>query len=78
MAMCLNRGDSRGMGKVTDLVIREIVSRKEVHRVHLANVSERHVEKTMRGILRQMDTDRFFVDDSEADIAREAERTGET
>ncbi len=77
MAMCSNRGDSRGMGKMTALVIREFVSRKEVHRIDLSNVSERYVEKVMRGILRQLNTDRYFVDDSEVDVARNAGRIDE-
>lgn len=61
---------------MTALVIREFGSRKEIHRIELSNVSERYVEKVLRGVLRQLNTDRYFVDDSEVDIAREAERGG--
>jgi len=55
---------------MTDLVIRELITHKEVHRVPLNSLNERHVERVMFGILRNMDTNNYFIDDSEVDRAR--------
>ena len=56
------------------LIVRRLSDRQEVDRVGLTSLGERHVEKVMRGMLRNMDTDRYYIDDSEADAAREAEQ----
>jgi len=55
------------------LVVRKLGSDEEVHRVKINNLSERHVEKVMMGMLRQMNTEEYYIDDSEVDRAREAE-----
>ncbi len=48
--------------KVVDLKTREIV-----HKVKVDNDNQSYVEKVMRGMLRSMDTDNFFIDDSDFD-----------
>lgn len=56
------------------LYVRELGTHKEVHRVALTTLNEAHVEKVMRGMLRNMDTNTYYIDDSEVDAARAAER----
>jgi len=41
-----------------------------VKSIGLSSLSENHVEKARMGLLRNMDTDNFFVDDSEVDAER--------
>ena len=50
---------------MASLHIKEIETGRIVHSVALKNTSERYVETVLRGILRNMDTDKYFVDDSE-------------
>lgn len=40
--------------------------------IGINNLSERHVERVMLGLLRNMDTDNYYIDDSEVDEARGA------
>lgn len=54
------------------LYVRELGTRKEVYRVALTTLNEARVEKVMAGMLRQMDTNKYYIDDSEVDAAREA------
>jgi hypothetical protein len=58
------------------LVIRSIEDRAEVKRIGVSSLSERHVERVMRGLLINMDTGRFFIDESEVDKAREESGEG--
>lgn len=51
---------------VTALVVRDIKTREEVHRVDVAGRSERQIERTLMGMLMRVDTDRFFVDEEES------------
>ena len=55
------------------LVIRRLGSDEEISRIALRRLDERYVEKIMRGLLHQMNTEEFYIDDSEVDRAREAE-----
>lgn len=48
--------------KVVDLETREVV-----HKVEVTNDNPRHVEKVMLGMLRNMDTEKYFIDDSDFD-----------
>jgi hypothetical protein len=57
------------------LVIRRLDNGEEVHRVELNSTAESHVERVTLGMLSKYDTDRFYVDDSEVDAAREEEPT---
>ena len=47
-----------------DLVIRYQETDKELARIHVSNLAERHVEKVMAGVLRNI-RDELYVDDSE-------------
>jgi len=53
---------------MADLVIRDF-DRKEVKRIPMDNCSPRHVERVMRGALINMNTDKYFIDDSECTAA---------
>jgi len=48
------------------LKVVEFETRKVVSEVDVTGQSRRIVEKVMLGMLRNMNTDRFFIDDSEA------------
>ena len=54
------------------LRVRSFDTREIVHSVGLNNIGHSHVEKVMMGMLRNMNTDQYFIDDSEVDAAREA------
>jgi hypothetical protein len=58
---------------MADLIVRELKTRKEVHRVPLTNLSENAVQRVMMGMLRNM-SDAYFIDDSEIDKARKQEK----
>ena len=62
------------MSKVC-LVVRKLGSDEEITRVSVTNYNERHIEKVMMGMLRNMDTETYYVDDSEVDRAREADES---
>ncbi len=47
------------------LYVRALDTREIVHTVEVHNTTQ--VERVMLGMLRNMDTDRFFIDDSEFD-----------
>lgn len=57
-------------GALAYLIIRSFETHEEVKKIALHNLDELHVEKVMRGLLRQMDTDKYFIDDDEVDKAR--------
>ena len=52
---------------MADLVVRRLGTREEVSRVTVTSRTQRHVERVMMGMLGNMDTDKFYVDDSEFD-----------
>lgn len=54
-----------------DLVVRETDTKKQVARIHVSSLSERHVERVISGIMRNMRDD-LFIDDSEIEAARAA------
>lgn len=47
--------------------MRRLSNREIVHSVEVSNPTERKVERVVLGMLRNMNTDEYFVDDSEAD-----------
>lgn len=58
--------DPRGsVAKKRTLKVKELATGKVVSEVDVTGKSERMVERVMSGMLRNMDTDRFCVDDSE-------------
>lgn len=52
------------------LIVKSFDGHKVIKKIALHNLDENHVERVMLGLLRQMDRDRFYVDDSEVDEAR--------
>jgi len=54
------------------LRVRSFDTREIVHSVGVEPYNLRHVEKVMMGMLRNMNTDKYFIDDSEVDAVREA------
>lgn len=46
-------------------------TRETIHSVGLTDLRERSVERVMLGMLRNMNTEQFYIDDSEVDAARE-------
>jgi hypothetical protein len=50
--------------KKRELRVREFESGNVVHRVDVTGRSERGIEKVLLGMLRNMDTERFCIDDS--------------
>lgn len=57
------------------LRVRSLATQEIVSNIGLTNLNARRVERVMRGLLRNMNTERFFVDDSEVDAAREKENS---
>jgi hypothetical protein len=53
--------------KTIKVHVRRLSDREIVHSVEVNNPTERKVERVVAGMLRNMNTDEFFVDDSEAD-----------
>jgi hypothetical protein len=49
------------------LRVRELGTHKEIQKVKVSNPSHRNIEKIMMGMFINMDTDRFYIDDSEFD-----------
>jgi hypothetical protein len=49
------------------LHVRDIETGKVVDSVEVSTTSSRHVEKVMRGMMINMNRDRYFIDDSEFD-----------
>lgn len=56
---------------MADLVVRRLGNDEEIHRVKIHDLSERSVEKVMRGMLRNMNIEEYYIDDSEVDRERE-------
>ena len=47
-------------------IVRELETDKEIHRVKLkASCGERAAEKILNGILRQVDAEKYYVDEAE-------------
>jgi hypothetical protein len=53
------------------LVIRRLDDRSEVKRIGVSHLDDRYVGKVMSGLLRNMNTDDYFIDDTEVDKAVE-------
>lgn len=51
---------------MADLIVREFGTDAEVSRVDVSGKSERAVERVMMGMLRNMNTEKFYIDDSKA------------
>ena len=47
------------------LHIRRLDNREIVKSIEVANNNPRHLERVMLGLLRNMNTDEYFIDDSE-------------
>jgi len=58
---------------VAYLRVRRLDTQEIVHSVPLQQSDLHHVERVMMGMLINMNTDKFYIDDSEADAAREEE-----
>ena len=50
-----------------NLYIRDLNTREAIKTMPMSNSHPKHIERVMMGLLRQMDTDRFYIDDSEFD-----------
>ena len=50
---------------MSDLIVRNLETREEIHRVDVTGRSERSIERVMSGMLINMSPD-YFIDDSEA------------
>lgn len=50
---------------MASLVVRRLTDNEEVDRVHLTRTDKCHVERVMSGMLMNMNTDDYFIDDSE-------------
>jgi len=55
---------------VAYLHVRRLDTREIVHSVPLQRSDLRHVERVMMGMLINMNTDEYFIDDSEVDAVR--------
>ena len=58
------------------LHVRDLTTRVCVHCVGLTDISDRHVERVMMGMLRNMNTDDYYIDDSDVDRAKKEEKHG--
>ena len=54
------------------LRVRRFDTREVIHSVGLSDLTDRYVERVMSGMLHNMNTDEYFVDDTEVDAARKA------
>ena len=45
------------------LVVRRMDTREEVHRLDVSRKTESQVERILRGLLRQMDCDAYYVEE---------------
>lgn len=60
---------TKASGATPCYVVRDLETREEVHRVQVASTSPWTQDRILRGMLINMNTDRFFVDTSEVDDA---------
>ena len=51
-----------------NLYVKVIKTREIVHTVPLKSTNWRYIEKVMLGMLRNMDTDNYFIDDNEKEV----------
>lgn len=56
-----------------NLYIRKLGTGEIVHTTHLSNPDPRHAEKVLRGMLMRINTDEYYVDDSEIGIEVEGD-----
>jgi hypothetical protein len=62
----MKKATTKAEPKKKFLVIRERDTKNEVRRIEFHDKSENQVVKIMLGILRNMDDDKFYIDDTEA------------
>lgn len=55
------------MAESASLLVRRLDTGVIVHTVPLRSTSEGYVERVLRGMLRNLNTDEYYVDDSELD-----------
>ena len=58
--------------KLPNIYVRRFGTREIVSTIPVTQLTERHLEKCVLGLLRNMNTDDYFVDDDEAYKALEA------
>ena len=52
---------------MTKPYVKRLGSQETVDEIEVTNPSQRKIEKIMRGMLHQMNTDEYYIDDSEFD-----------
>lgn len=52
---------------MANIYVRELSTDKVIHTVDVGNKPVDKIEKVMMGMLRNMDTDRYYIDDSEVE-----------
>lgn len=56
-----------------NLYVRKLDTREIVHTVHLSTPDPHRAEKVLRGMLMRINTDEYYVDDSEVGIEVEGD-----
>lgn len=56
-----------------NLYVRKLSTREIVDTIHLSSHNQRQAEKVLRGLLMQMNTDEYYVDDSEIGVSVEGD-----
>ena len=59
-----------------NIYVKRLGTNEVVDTIKFTGTSERKQERVMMGLLRNMDTDRFYADDSEVDAAIDAAEKG--
>ncbi len=57
-----------------DLIVRRFGTHEIVHRIELSSIQERHVDRVVRGLMMNMNLDKFYVDESEVTTAQDARK----
>jgi len=52
------------------LLVKSFETDEVIKKLAIHDLDEKHIERVMLGLLRQMDRERYYVDDSEVDEAR--------
>lgn len=52
------------------LIIRDYETHGEVRRVEVSSIAPRYVENILRSLLRKIDSEKLYVDESEVEVAR--------
>ena len=47
------------------IYVRQLDDREAIHSIDMTGKSEKHCDRTVQGLMRNMDLDNFFVDDTE-------------